>query len=145
MENIIISMIFTEKEAKAIKKAFEEATLRKPPFLGEEGSGTKKNLLIAEREMRGQAMDNNNEFVDYIKRNPEAIKDNFRRKTTVQCLEDYAEELARRRNFYKGYTEEFNSFDERIKEIKKIVSLVNEEIRLSDVQKYFLGKERDKS
>lgn len=52
-----------------------------------------------------------------------------------------AEELARRRNFYKGYTEEFNSFDERIKEINKIVSLVNEEIRLSDVQKYFLGKE----
>lgn len=41
-------------------------------------------------------MENNNEFVDYIKRNPEAIKDNFRRKTTVRCLEDYAEELARR-------------------------------------------------
>ena len=72
-------------------------------------------------------MENNNEFVDYIKRNPEAIKDNFRRKTTVQCLEDYAEE--------------FNSFDERIKEINKIVKLVNEEIRLSNVQKYFLGKE----
>ena len=91
--------------------------------------------------MRGQAMENNNEFVDYIKRNPEAIKDNFRRKTTVQCLEDYAEELARRRNFYKGYTEEFNSLDERIKEIGKLAKLVNEEIRLSDVQKYFLGKE----
>ena len=29
-------------------------------------------------------MENNDEFVDYIKRNPEAIKDNFRRKTTVQ-------------------------------------------------------------
>ena len=86
-------------------------------------------------------MENNDEFVDYIKRNPEAIKDNFRRKTTVQCLEDYAEELARRRNFYKGYTKEFNFFDERIKEIGKIVSLVNEEIRLSNVQKYFLGKE----
>lgn len=69
------------------------------------GGGTKKNLLIGGRETRGQAMENNNEFVDYIKRNPEAIKDNFRRKTTVQCLEDYAEELARRRNFYKGYTE----------------------------------------
>ena len=86
-------------------------------------------------------MGNNNEFVDYIKRNPEAIKDNFRRKTTVQCLEDYAEELARRRNFHKGYTEEYNLLDERIKEIGKIASLVNEEIRLSDVQKYFLGKE----
>lgn len=86
-------------------------------------------------------MENNNEFVDYIKRNPEAIKDNFRRKTTVRCLEDYAEELARRRNFFKGYTKEFNYLDERIKEIGKIVKLVNEEIRLSDVQKYFLGKE----
>ena len=86
-------------------------------------------------------MENNDEFVGYIKRNPEAIKDNFRRKTTVQCLEDYAEELARRRNHYKGYTKEFNSLDERIKEIGKIVKLVNEEIRLSDVQKYFLGKE----
>lgn len=138
MENIIISMIFTEKEAKAIKKAFEQASHN---LWSMSGSGAKESLLIGEREMRGQAMENNNEFVDYIKRNPEAIKDNFRRKTTVQCLEDYAEELARRRNFYKGYTEEFNSFDERIKEIKKIVSLVNEEIRLSDVQKYFLGKE----
>lgn len=86
-------------------------------------------------------MENNDEFVGYIKRNPEAIKDNFRRITTVQCLEDYAEELARRRNHYKGYTEEFNSLDERIKEIGKIAKLVNEEIRLSNVQKYFLGKE----
>ena len=86
-------------------------------------------------------MENNDEFVDYSKRNPEAIKDKFRRKTTVECLEDYAEELARRRNFYKGYTEEYNLLDERIKEIGKIAKLVNEEIRLSNVQKYFLGKE----
>lgn len=33
---ILISMPFTEQEAKAVKKAFEEAALRKPPFLGEE-------------------------------------------------------------------------------------------------------------
>lgn len=31
---ISISMPFTEQEAKAVKKAFEEAALRKPPFLG---------------------------------------------------------------------------------------------------------------
>ena len=86
-------------------------------------------------------MENNDEFVGYIKRNPEAIKDNFRRKTTVQCLDDYAEELARRRNHYKGYTEEYNLLDERIKEISKLAKLVDEEIRLSDVQKYYLGKE----
>lgn len=132
MKNILLSMIFTEKEAKAVKEAFEQATLRKTTIPGER----------VEVEQRKEAtMENNDEFVGYIKRNPEAIKDNFRRKTTVQCLEDYAEELARRRNFYKGYTEEFNSLDERIKEIGKIVSLVNEEIRVSDVQKYFLGKE----
>ena len=90
---------------------------------------------------KSRTMENNDEFVGYIKRNPEAIKDNFRRIATIQCLDDYAEELAIRRNFYKGYTKEFNSLDERIKEIGKIAKLVNEEIRLSNVQKYFLGKE----
>ena len=137
---ISISMPFTEEEAKNVKKAFEQAALRKPPFLEDEWKWSKEKTFDWWRRKEA-TMENNDEFVDYIKRNPEAIKDNFRRKTTVQCLEDYAEELARRRNFYKGYTKEFNSFDERIKEIGKIVSLVNEEIRLSNVQKYFLGKE----
>lgn len=112
MEKIIISMSFTAEEAKAVKKAFEQVSLRKPLFLEDEWKWSKEKTL-----------------------------DWWRRKATVQCLEDYAEELARRRNFYKGYTKEFNSLDERIKEIGKIASLVNEEIRLSDVQKYFLGKE----
>lgn len=140
MEKIIISMSFTAEEAKAVKKAFEQVSLRKPLFLEEEWKWSKEKTLDWWRRKEAN-MENNDEFVDYIKRNPEAIKDNFRRKATVQCLEDYAEELARRRNFYKGYTKEFNSLDERIKEIGKIASLVNEEIRLSDVQKYFLGKE----
>ena len=130
MEKIIISMSFTA----------EEVSLRKPLFLEEEWKWSKEKTLDWWRRKEAN-MENNDEFVDYIKRKPEAIKDNFRRKATVQCLEDYAEELARRRNFYKGYTKEFNSLDERIKEIGKIASLVNEEIRLSDVQKYFLGKE----
>ena len=131
MENILLSMIFTEKEAKAVKEAFEQVSTKQYP-----------SLRMVEVEQRKEATtENNDEFVGYIKRNPEAIKDNFRRKTTLQCLEDYAEELARRRNHYKGYTKEFNSLDERIKEIGKIANLVNEEIRLSDVQKYFLGKE----
>ena len=137
---ISISMPFTEEEAKNVKKAFEQAALRKPPFLGEEWEWSKEKTLDWWKRKEA-TMENNDEFVSYIKRNPEAIKDNFRRKTTVECLEDYAEELARRRNFYKGYTEEYNLLDERIKEIGKIAKLVNEEIRLSNVQKYFLGKE----
>jgi hypothetical protein len=140
MKKIMLSMFFTEEEAKVMKKAFEQVFLEKPLFLEDEWKWSKEKTLDWWRRKEAN-MENNDEFVDYIKRNPEAIKDNFRRKATVQCLEDYAEELARRRNFYKGYTKEFNSLDERIKEIGKIASLVNEEIRLSDVQKYFLGKE----
>lgn len=140
MKKIMLSMFFTEEEAKVMKKAFEQVFLEKPLFLEDEWKWSKEKTLDWWRRNEAN-MENNDEFVDYIKRNPEAIKDNFRRKATVQCLEDYAEELARRRNFYKGYTKEFNSLDERIKEIGKIASLVNEEIRLSDVQKYFLGKE----
>lgn len=141
MEKITISMSLTEKEAKAVKKAFEKVSLRKPLFLEEEWKWSKEKTLDWWKRKERKIMENNNEFVGYIKRNPEAIKDNFRRKTTVQCLEDYVEELARRRNFYKGYTEEYNLLDERIKEIGKIAILVNEEIYLSDAQKYFLGKE----
>ena len=140
MKKIMLSMFFTEEEAKVMKKAFEQVFLEKPLFLEDEWKWSKEKTLDWWRRKEAN-MENNDEFVDYIKRNPEAIKDNFRRKATVQCLEDYAEELARRRNFYKGYTKEFNSLDERIKEIGKIASLVNEEIRLSNVQKYFLGKE----
>ena len=140
MKKIMLSVYFTEEEAKVMKKAFEQVFLEKPLFLEDEWKWSKEKTLDWWRRKEAN-MENNDEFVDYIKRNPEAIKDNFRRKATVQCLEDYAEELARRRNFYKGYTKEFNSLDERIKEIGKIASLVNEEIRLSDVQKYFLGKE----
>ena len=140
MKKIMLSMFFKEEEAKVMKKAFEQVFLEKPLFLEDEWKWSKEKTLDWWRRKEAN-MENNDEFVDYIKRNPEAIKDNFRRKATVQCLEDYAEELARRRNFYKGYTKEFNSLDERIKEIGKIASLVNEEIRLSDVQKYFLGKE----
>ena len=136
MKNILLSMIFTEKEVEAVKEAFEQVSTKQYPSF----KWSKENTLDWRRRKESD-MENNDEFVGYIKRNPEAIKDDFRRKTTVQCLDDYAEELVRRRNHYKVYTKEFNYLDERIKEIGKIVKLVNEEIRLSDVQKYFLGKE----
>lgn len=42
---ISISMPFTEEEAKNVKKAFEQATLRKPPFLGEEWEWNKEKSL----------------------------------------------------------------------------------------------------
>lgn len=45
MEKITISMSLTEKEAKAIKKAFEQASLRKPLFLEEEWEWTKEKTL----------------------------------------------------------------------------------------------------
>ena len=45
MEKITIVMPFIEKEAKAIKKAFEQATLRKPPFLGKEWEWNKEKSL----------------------------------------------------------------------------------------------------
>lgn len=42
---ISISMPFTEEEAKNVKKAFEQAALRKPPFLGEEWEWNKEKSL----------------------------------------------------------------------------------------------------
>lgn len=45
MEKIIISMSFTAEEAKAVKKAFEQVSLRKPPFLEEEWEWNKEKSL----------------------------------------------------------------------------------------------------
>lgn len=45
MKKIMLSMYFTEEEAKAMKKAFEQATLRKPPFLGKEWEWNKEKSL----------------------------------------------------------------------------------------------------
>lgn len=42
---ISISMPFTEEEAKNVKKTFEQAALRKPPFLGEEWGWNKEKSL----------------------------------------------------------------------------------------------------
>nr|DAV06523.1 MAG TPA: hypothetical protein [Caudoviricetes sp.] len=127
-----LSTSFTEEEAKAVKKAFERVSLRKPQFMEDEWKLSKE---------KRRTMESNDEFMEYLKRNPEAIKDDFRRRTTVQCLDDYEEELARRRNHYKGCTKEFDILEERIKEIAKIANLVKEEMLISDVCKYFLGKE----
>lgn len=132
MKKIMLSMYFTEEEAKAVKKAFEQVSLRKPQFMEDEWKLSKE---------KRRTMESNDEFMEYLKRNPEAIKDDFRRRTTVQCLDDYAEELARRRNHYKGCTKEFDILEERLKEIAKIANLVKEEMLISDVCKYFLGKE----
>lgn len=45
MEKITISMSLTEKEAKAIKKAFEQDSLRKSLFLEEEWEWNKEKSL----------------------------------------------------------------------------------------------------
>ena len=42
LEKITILMSLTEKEAKAIKKAFEQVSLRKPLFLEEEWKWSKE-------------------------------------------------------------------------------------------------------
>ena len=63
--------------------------------------------------MKGKTMEKNNEFADYIKRNPSTVKDYFRRLVLTQCLEEYIKELEDRRNFYKACSEEIaNSIHE---------------------------------
>nr|DAR78919.1 MAG TPA: hypothetical protein [Caudoviricetes sp.] len=138
MEKILLSMSFTEEEAKAIKKAFAQVSTYPPLKINV--SGARENILTDGEEKR-QTVKSNDEFMEYLERNPEAIKEDFRRRTTIQCLEEYEKELARRRNRYKGYTKEFNILEERRKEIIKISKFLEEEMRISDVRKIFLGIE----
>lgn len=85
-------------------------------------------------------MENNDEFMEYLKRNPESVKDDFRRMT-IQCLEECENELADRRNFYKGCKKEYDILEERRKEIIKVANFVKEEMWISDICKIFSGKE----
>lgn len=78
--------------------------------------------------MKGKTMEKNNEFADYIKRNPSTVKDYFRRLVLTQCLEEYIKELEDRRNFYKACSEEFNHLEKRIKRLTEIRDIVNDEI-----------------
>lgn len=73
-------------------------------------------------------MENDNEFMEYIKRNLGTVKENFRRRILIQCLEEYRIELAERRNFYKDCSKEFNYLEERRKELVKIERFVKEEM-----------------
>lgn len=45
MKKIMLSMFFTEEEAKAMKKAFEQVSLRKPLFPWEEWEWNKEKSL----------------------------------------------------------------------------------------------------
>lgn len=45
MKKIMLSMYFTEEEAKAMKKAFEQICLKKPPFLEDEWEWNKEKTL----------------------------------------------------------------------------------------------------
>lgn len=73
-------------------------------------------------------MKNNNEFKEYIKRNPSTVKDYFRRLVLTQCLDEYIKELEDRRNFYKACSEEFNHLEKRIKRLAEIRAIVSSEI-----------------
>lgn len=73
-------------------------------------------------------MENNNEFAEYIKRNPSTVKDYFRRLVLTQCLDEYIKELEDRRNFYKACSEDFNHLSERIKRLIEIRDIVDSEI-----------------
>lgn len=73
-------------------------------------------------------MENTNEFMRYIERNPSTVKDYFRRLVLTQCLDEYIKELKDRRNFYKACSEEFNHFEERIKRLVDIKDIVNGEM-----------------
>lgn len=140
MEKIMPSMSFTEEEAKAVKKAFEQVSTKQCHPLKINGCGARENASTDGKEKR-LTMEDDNEFMEYLKRNPEAIKDDFRRRTTVQCLEEYEKELADRRNFYKGCTKEYDILEERRKEIIKISKFLNEEMWISNVYKIISGKE----
>ena len=58
MKKIMLSMFFTEEEAKVMKKAFEQVSLRKPLFLEEEWEWNKEKSLNwwkrKERENHGK-------------------------------------------------------------------------------------------
>jgi hypothetical protein len=58
MKKIMLSMYFTEEEAKAVKKAFEQICLKKPPFLEDEWEWNKEKSLNwwkrKERENHGK-------------------------------------------------------------------------------------------
>lgn len=73
-------------------------------------------------------MENNNEFAEYIKRNPSTVKDYFRRLVLTQCLDEYIKELEDRSNFYKACSEEFNHLEKRIKRLAEIRDIVNGEM-----------------
>lgn len=73
-------------------------------------------------------MENNNDFAEYIKRNPCTVKDYFRRLVLTQCLDEYIKELEDRRNFYKACSEEFNHLEKRIKRLAEIRDIVDSEI-----------------
>lgn len=53
MEKIKLSMSFTEEEAKAIKKAFEQVSMKLYHSLRLSGSGAKKRLLIGGSGKKG--------------------------------------------------------------------------------------------
>lgn len=55
MKKIMLSMVFTEQEAKAMKNAFEQVSLRKPLFLEEEWKWSKEKTLDWWRRKEVQA------------------------------------------------------------------------------------------
>lgn len=136
-----LSTPFTEEEAKAVKKAFKQVSLEKQLFLEYELKWSKEKTLDLWKMEKGGIMENYDEFMEYLKRNPEAVKDDFRRRTTIQCLEEYENELADRRNFYKGCTKEYDILEKRRKEIIKVANFVKEEMWISYRYKIFSGKE----
>lgn len=123
-----LSTPFTEEEAKAVKKAFEQVSLRKSLFMEDELKCAKEKSFGLWKREKGGIMKNNDEFMEYIKRNPSTEKDYFRRLVLTQCLDEYIKELEDRRNFYKACSEEFNHLEERIKWLVKIRDIVQEEM-----------------
>ena len=73
-------------------------------------------------------MGSNNEFMEYIKRNPSTEKEYFRRLVLTLSIDEYIKELEDRRNFYKACSEEFNYLSERIKRLIEIRDIVDSEI-----------------
>ena len=49
MKKIMLSMYFTEEEAKAVKKAFEQVSLEKQLFLEDEWKWSKEKRLVEKK------------------------------------------------------------------------------------------------
>ena len=135
MKNILLSMSFSEEEAKNVKKAFAQVSTKKYPPLKINGSVARENALTDGEEKRYKPMRNYNEFKDYLKQRTDTSNNAFRRRCLVECLDDYMDELLDRRNIHESDSEEYRKLEKRRVELSKLIEIISEERRLAKLYK----------